>query len=75
MQYSNIPKKLAGIRREIKAVRIAKGISQEKLAAQLNTSQNIYSKIERGEIEMSIDRLMQITDALDMDIIHLLEKE
>lgn len=75
MPKPDIQRKLAEIRRTIKTVRVAKGFSQQYLAEQLKTTQNIYSKIERGEMEVSIDRFIKITRILDIDINYLLKDQ
>lgn len=75
MPKPDIQRKLAEIRRTIKTVRVAKGFSQQYLAEQLKTTQNIYSKIERGEMEVSIDRFLMITRILDIDINYLLKDQ
>jgi len=46
--------------------------TQEYLAAKLNISQNAYSKIELGYTKITIERLFQIADVLDIDLIELL---
>jgi len=74
MPKPDIQKKLAEIRSIIKAARIAKGYSEQYLAERLKTTPNIYSKIEAGEIEVSIDRYIMITRILGIDINDLLTR-
>ncbi len=45
------------ISNNIKKVRELKDFTQEYVAKQLNISQVAYSKLERGETEVSISRL------------------
>jgi transcriptional regulator with XRE-family HTH domain len=59
---------------KIKTIRRLKNISQQKIADELHISQRNYSKIERGEISLSVERLMQIASILKcpfVDIISL----
>jgi len=67
-----VEKIIAGIPVKIRTLRKAKGYSQKYLAMQLNISQNIFSKVERGDIEMSINRLIVISEVLDIEIMDLL---
>lgn len=53
---------------ELKAYRIQKGISQQKLAELAGTSQPIISQIECGLIQPTIKMLTQIADALGKKI-------
>jgi transcriptional regulator with XRE-family HTH domain len=63
---------IADIPVKIKRVRKARGYSQKYLAQRLNISQNIFSKVERGEIEMSMERLIIIAEVLDIEVLNLL---
>ena len=51
---------------EIKRLRKAKKLSQEQIADMLDISQNAYSKIERGETEMSAKRMFDIATILEV---------
>lgn len=53
---------------KIKAFREMKGISQEYLAGKIGMSQNNLSKIEKGDIKVSFERLCEIADFLEADI-------
>ncbi len=46
--------------------------SQEYLAARMAISQRTYSKIENNETELTIGRLMEICDILDINVCVLL---
>jgi transcriptional regulator with XRE-family HTH domain len=50
---------------KIKKIRIENGISHEAIAHHLDISQVAYSKIEKGETKLTIDRLIEIADILD----------
>ena len=57
----------------IKKIRKSKGYSQAYLAQQLNITESTYSKIERGETELTVSRLNQISKILDTSVINLLK--
>lgn len=54
---------------KIKKIRELKGLSQEYMAENLNISQSAYSKIERSDKSLNIDRLKTISDILKVDAI------
>ena len=58
----------------LKEVRKSKGISQLKLAMDLNTSQNTISRYETGEREPGIVELIKISDYFNISIDYLLER-
>lgn len=47
--------------------------SQEDMAEKLKMSTGGYAKIERGESQININRLQQIADVLNTDILDLLQ--
>lgn len=49
-----------------------KNWSQEEMADRLGMSTNGYSKIERGETRLTIPKLEQIADILEVDILELI---
>ncbi len=55
----------------IKKLRKEKGISQLKMALDLNTSQNTISRYETGEREPGINELIKIADYFDVSIDYL----
>ncbi|MCK6649034.1 MAG: helix-turn-helix transcriptional regulator [Bacteroidia bacterium] len=57
---------------KIKKVRELKGYSQEYISTQLGITQNSYSKIERGETKLNVNKLMDICKILEIDINTLL---
>ncbi|MEJ7693837.1 helix-turn-helix transcriptional regulator [Daejeonella sp.] len=59
---------------EIRRQRQRKGISQEAMAFDLSISQAAYSKIERGETELTISRIYEIADILEISVFDLLPK-
>lgn len=58
----------------LKEIRKAKGISQLKLAMDLNTNQNTISRYETGEREPGISELIKIADYFKVSIDYLLER-
>lgn len=55
----------------LKELRRAKGISQLKLALDLNTSQNTISRYENGEREPGINELIKLADYFNVSIDYL----
>ena len=51
----------------IKKLRELKNYTQEYMATALNLSQNGYSKLERDETEMSLNKLESIAKVLEID--------
>ncbi|MGZ4097536.1 MAG: helix-turn-helix domain-containing protein [Bacteroidia bacterium] len=56
----------------IKKFRELKNITREKMAADLDMSVSNYSKIERGETDLTISRIQQIAQILEIDISQVL---
>ena len=56
---------------KLKELRKAKGISQLKLAMDLNTSQNTISRYETGEREPGINELIKIADYFNISLDYL----
>lgn len=58
----------------LKELRRKKGLSQLKLALDLNTNQNTISRYETGERQADYDMLIAIADYFDVSIDYLLER-
>ena len=58
----------------LREIRKSKGISQLKLAMDLNTNQNTISRYETGEREPGINELIKIADYFNVSIDYLLER-
>ena len=58
----------------LREIRKAKGISQLKLAMDLNTNQNTISRYETGEREPGITELIRIADYFHVSLDYLLER-
>ena len=56
----------------LKEIRKSRGISQVKLAMDLNTSQNTISRYETGEREPGITELVRIADYFNISVDYLL---
>ena len=56
----------------IKELRKAKGISQTRLAMELNTTQNTISRYETGEREPGINELIAIADYFGVSVDYLI---
>lgn len=56
----------------LKEIRKAKGLSQLKLAIDLNTNQNTISRYENGEREPGIAELIAIADYFDISVDYLI---
>lgn len=53
---------------KIKKIREIKGYSQEYIASKMSITQNSYSKIERGETNLSLNKVMEICSILEIDL-------
>ena len=58
----------------LREIRKARGISQLKLAMDLNTNQNTISRYETGEREPGIKELINIADYFNVSVDYLLER-
>jgi XRE family transcriptional regulator, regulator of sulfur utilization len=60
------------IAEKIRLNRLQRGLSQENMASLLHLSTTAYGDIERGKTDLTIARLTQIADALDISVLTLL---
>lgn len=63
-----------GVFMRLKEIRKSKGISQLKMAMDLNTNQNTISRYETGEREPGINELIKIADYFNVSVDYLLER-
>ncbi|MES2828613.1 MAG: helix-turn-helix transcriptional regulator [Bacteroidota bacterium] len=56
----------------IRKIREFRNYTQDYIAAKLAISQNAYSKLELGYCSITLGRLMQIADILEIDMITLI---
>ena len=54
--------------KRVREVRKAKGLSQEKLAEMAGIDRSYMGNIERGEKNITLKKIYEICDALDIDI-------
>ena len=57
---------------KIKKIRELKNYTQEYMAQSLNISLNGYGRLERDEVEITVNRLEDIAKVLDMDLLQVL---
>ena len=50
----------------VRSIRVAKNISQEKLALSCNLDRSYMGRIERGEVNPTLERIYEIAQALDV---------
>lgn len=60
---------------KIKKYREIKNYTQAYMSERLNISQNTYSKIETGGIKLTVDRLKQISEILEISIEEILSND
>lgn len=59
----------------IRSVRESRRYSQEYMAEMLSMSQSCYANLESGKSSLSVERLLAITEILDIDVSQLFEKQ
>ena len=57
---------------KLRAVRLSKGIQQEKLAWIAGIDRSYVGKIERGETKITLEKAYMLARALECDIVELL---
>lgn len=70
--FNDAKKKLDLLIANIRKLRELRSFTREAFAAEIGLSSSGYSKIERGEIELSVLRLFAIADILHVEIAQLL---
>ncbi|VEG12506.1 helix-turn-helix domain-containing protein [Moraxella cuniculi] len=58
---------------KIRALREINQWSQEEMAEKLHMSLNGYAKIERGETKLTLDKLEQIANLFNMDVLEFMQ--
>lgn len=58
---------------KIRKARKEKGLSQEKLALMCGLDRSYMGRIERGEVNITVLKLYEISKALDIQIINFFE--
>ncbi len=72
-QPQNLQKMLPALCLRIRKIREAKDLKQEEIAHSLEISQKAYSKIETGATKLSVERLIEIAQVLEVDAAELLK--
>ena len=62
------------VARNLKRLRMERGLSQEELADQAGLNRNYIGMIERQENAATVDTLEALAEALQVDAVKLLEK-
>lgn len=63
------------LNQKIRTIREQNALSQEDMATKMNMSVNGYAKIERGETKLRLDKLEQIAQIFNLDIVELLSSD
>ena len=58
--------------KNLKKIRLIKGLSQESLAEECGLHRTYVSSVERGERNITVDNMERLARALDVDIRELL---
>ncbi|GAB3915461.1 helix-turn-helix domain-containing protein [Mucilaginibacter boryungensis] len=64
--------KIRSVAVNIRRIRESKKYTQDYMAVKLAISQNAYSKIELGYTKITVERLFQIAQILDVDPVDLI---
>ncbi|QTN38955.1 helix-turn-helix transcriptional regulator [Cryomorphaceae bacterium] len=59
---------MENICKNIRVIREIKGLSQEYVSLKLEISQSAYAKMERGETKLTVQRLKDICQILEIDV-------
>lgn len=70
MDKQNLLKKFG---KNVKIERIKQDLTQEQLAEKMNVSQNYVASIECGKANMSLGKILELSEFLNVDINLLLE--
>ncbi len=63
------------MRMELKQARQAKGLTQKELADKIGTSKSVISNYETGYATPKLDRMIKLSEILDVDISIFLKKD
>lgn len=69
IRMSEISSKIGNI---IRKKRVEKDITQEMLALQCNIDRSYMGRIERGEVNLTVEKLYMIAKVLEVDVKQLL---
>lgn len=60
---------------KIRSLRKQKDLTQEQMAERLDISVNAYHKIEKGQTKLNLERLQELANIFDVDILELINSE
>lgn len=60
--------KVVAFGKRVREIRKSKGISQENLALLANVNRSYMGQIERGEFNLTLTKIYQLSEALEVDI-------
>lgn len=72
MKNKTIDQVKADLARNLKSIRLSKGLAQERLALEADVDRTVVSKIERAVTNPSLDVLLRLANMLDVELIDLL---
>ena len=61
------------LNQKIRTIREQNALSQEDMATKMNMSVNGYAKIERGQTNVSVEKLKQIAQVFNVNVAQLLD--
>jgi len=70
---SLVIEKIEKVLKKIREARKNKGLSHENMANELDMSQSAYNKLERGETTLSLERLLKISEILEVNVGDILD--
>ena len=72
---SELDKKIEDIVFNIRLIREKRNYTQEYMAVKMQCSQNAYSKLELGYSKLTVERLLQVADVLDVTVAELVNPQ
>jgi transcriptional regulator with XRE-family HTH domain len=73
MAINNTQEHLIKFGRHLKSLRLSKGLSLRRLAAKCNIDHSDIIKYERGEINMSFNSLIELSNGLEITVKELMD--
>ncbi|TWR26653.1 helix-turn-helix transcriptional regulator [Mucilaginibacter achroorhodeus] len=72
---SEFDKKIEDIVFNIRLIREKRNYTQEYMAAKMQCSQNAYSKLELGYSKLTVEKLLQVAEVLDVTVAELVNPQ
>jgi transcriptional regulator with XRE-family HTH domain len=57
----------------VKALRVANSLTQEEIASAINLKKSTFSRMERGEFEITLSRLVELADFFGVTVVSLID--